>query len=367
MSVMECLRARAVLQDCADQLSVIGNIIRPRAETQKSGSIESDFRVESLKSQKHFQVQASLHALETLNKVQKDRQFVSDVIHVLMAELQEKNTFNSLFFAIDEERKRKARLLETIKREEEGRLRIKALQKELLDIRKQKLEECERLEELVALLKEQVQELRVRTSREGTFVRSCADQLVFQGLQHSKHKENQLEEDVKVRVRLWISDDCTLWVWMLQRRIEEELDVHVEMESFLQHQNATNCYAKQSVISSDEAVRSLKETLKSWMRRFEKDLEEKDQEITALQNKRNSSQMRMQELSRKCREMEEVVIEDRMEKERLRAQLEKDEKERKAATKLQAWWRGMIVRKGLGSPKKPPKKKDGKKGKKKRK
>ncbi|TRY83416.1 hypothetical protein DNTS_020284 [Danionella cerebrum] len=350
MSVMECLRARAVLQDCADQLSVIGNIIRPRAETQKSGSIESDFRVESLKSQKHFQVQASLHALETLNKVQKDRQFVSDVIHVLMAELQEKNTFNSLFFAIDEERKRKARLLETIKREEEGRLRIKALQKELLDIRKQKLEECERLEELVALLKEQVQELRVRTSREGTFVRSCADQLVFQGLQHSKHKENQLEEDVKVRVRLWISDDCTLWVWMLQRRIEEELDVHVEMESFLQHQNA-----------------SLKETLKSWMRRFEKDLEEKDQEITALQNKRNSSQMRMQELSRKCREMEEVVIEDRMEKERLRAQLEKDEKERKAATKLQAWWRGMIVRKGLGSPKKPPKKKDGKKGKKKRK
>lgn len=35
-----------------------------------------------------------------------------------------------------------------------------------------------------------------------------------------------------------------------------------------------------------------------------------------------------------CRDMQEVIIEDRMEKERLRAQLEKEQKERDAATKV---------------------------------
>lgn len=44
------------------------------------------------------------------------RQFVSDVIHGLMVDLQEKNPFQSLFSAVEEQRKKKAQLLDIINR-----------------------------------------------------------------------------------------------------------------------------------------------------------------------------------------------------------------------------------------------------------
>lgn len=44
------------------------------------------------------------------------RQFVSDVINGLMVDLQEKNTFQSLFSAVEEQRKKKAQLLDIINR-----------------------------------------------------------------------------------------------------------------------------------------------------------------------------------------------------------------------------------------------------------
>ncbi|XP_073784878.1 dynein regulatory complex protein 9 isoform X2 [Danio rerio] len=345
MTSVEELRACALLQDCADQLSVLGNIIRPGAETQRTelhlktaqlmaGSSLSNFSGE-LKSQKHFKIQQTLLASDNLAKVQKDRQFVSDVINALLEELQKKNNFQSLFSAVAEERKKKAELLDIINREEEGRRQIKKLQKQLLDIRKEKTEECERLEEEVAILKDQVQDMRVRTNQQGKFVKSCAEQLVYQESKHNSYKENELEDEVK----------------MLQEKIEEEKNVHFETEAFLKQQHA-----------------NLKQKLQYWIHRYEKDMEEKEQEITALQNKRNSSQTRIQDLSKKCKDMENVVIEDRIEKEHLRAQMEKEQREKNAATKIQAWWRGTLVRKGPRSKKADKsKKKDGKKGKKKRK
>ncbi|XP_016326515.1 dynein regulatory complex protein 9 isoform X1 [Sinocyclocheilus anshuiensis] len=341
------LRACAVLQDCADQLAVLGNIMHPGKDTQQrtklhlktarlmAGSSFSDFTGELHQSQKQFSIQERLFTPDNLAKVQKDRQFVSDVINGLVVDLQEKNSSQSLFSAVEEQRKKKAQLLDIINREEEGRLRIKALQKELLDVRKQKTEECVRLEELVAYLRDQVQDIRVLSNRQGKFVNSCAEQLVCQGLRVNSHKEKELEDEVG----------------MLQERTEEEKNVHMELETFLKRQHA-----------------NLQEKLQFWIQRYEKDMEKKEQEITALQNKRNVSQARIQELSKKCRDMQEVIIEDRTEKECLRAQLEKEQKERDAATKIQAWWRGTLVRKGIGSPKKDKSKsKGGKKGKKKKK
>ncbi|ROJ25274.1 IQ domain-containing protein G [Anabarilius grahami] len=158
-----------------------------------------------------------------------------------------------------------------------------------------------RLEESAAYLREQVQNMRVRTNRQEQFVKSCAEQLVCQGLKLSSHKENELEDEVG----------------MLQKRIEEEKNVHMETEIFLKRQHT-----------------NLKEKLQFWIQRYEKDTEEKEQEISALKNKRNNSHARIQELSKKCRDMQEVIIEDRMEKEHLRAQLEKEQKERGAATKV---------------------------------
>lgn len=58
----------------------------------------------------------------------------------------------------------------------------------------------QRLEELVAYLRDQVQDIRVRSNRQGKFVNSCAEQLVCQGLKVNSQKEKELEDEVGVCV-----------------------------------------------------------------------------------------------------------------------------------------------------------------------
>ncbi|XP_066540761.1 dynein regulatory complex protein 9 [Hoplias malabaricus] len=351
LSDVKILRVSAVLQACADQLAVLGNII-PNTSTGKT-VMEDDVGLvmESQRAAEHHpkahEAMQELHIShrelnrtlvesplfhENMAKVQRDRQFVAEVIKDILAELQEKGTFHSLLKAAEEEKKRRAHLQEIIAREEEGRLRTKALQKQLVDIRKEKTVELQSREELTAHLKDQLQEIKVKTSLEKKYVKSSTDLLVYQGEKLNTQKEKELEEEIR----------------LLQEQLEEEKRVHTEMKSFLkEHQTR------------------LGEKLEYWMERYEKDMEDKQQELNTLNiNKANNVTM-LQNLARKYRACEQVIIEDRLEKENLCKQLAKEQMERDAATKIQSWWRGTLVRKCLGPYKKgkKAKSKGSKKGK----
>lgn len=54
--------------------------------------------------------------------------------------------------------------------------------------------------ELIAHLKVQVQDMRVRTGQQGKFVKSCTEQLVYEGQKTNSHKEKELEDVVRVCV-----------------------------------------------------------------------------------------------------------------------------------------------------------------------
>ncbi|XP_041733171.1 dynein regulatory complex protein 9 [Coregonus clupeaformis] len=369
LSGVELLRLCTVLQDCADQLSVLGHIMpdtyrgRPEANMVVSADIgqvlEQQKRAEqNLKAARQFEREAGglsdatreLHrsqkelnrtleenplSPDNLAKVQRDRQFVAHVITDVLAELQERGTFHSLVLAVEEEKRRKANLLDIIIREEEGRRRTKALQRQLLDIHKEKSLELQRREEMTAHLKDQLQEMKAKTGLERKYVKSSAELLVYQGQKTNIHAEKQLEDEIR----------------LLQERLEEERRVHMEMETFLkEHQT------------------SLGEKLEVWMERYERDMEDKQQELNSLRNNKANNLSQLQELAKKYRDSEQVVIEDRLEKEARRRQLEMEHMERDAATKIQSWWRGTLVRRGLGPFKKgkKPKSKEGKKGKKKK-
>ncbi|XP_064794137.1 dynein regulatory complex protein 9 isoform X3 [Oncorhynchus masou masou] len=323
LSGVELLRLCTVLQDCAAQLSVLGHIMpdtyrgRPEADKFVSADIgqvleQQKGAEQNLKAARQFERESGrlsdatreLHrsqkelnrtleenplSPDNLAKVQRDRQFVAHVIADVLAELQERGTFHSLLFAVGEEKRRKANLLDIIIREEGGRRRTKALQRQLLDIRKEKTLELQRREEMTAHLKDQLQEMKAKTGLERKYVKSSAELLVYQGQKINTHSEKQLEDEIRLQ----------------QERLEEERRVHMEMETFLkEHQT--------------------------------------------------------------YRDSEQVVIEDRIEKEAIRRKLEKEHMERDAATKIQSWWRGTLVRRGLGPYKKGKKPKEGKKGKKKK-
>ncbi|XP_038843162.1 dynein regulatory complex protein 9-like [Salvelinus namaycush] len=390
LSGVELLRVCTVLQDCEAQLSVLGHIMpdtyrgRPEADKVLSdypqltlyAELMSIARIhmflwkfvsadigqvleqqkgaeQNLKAARQFERESGrlsdatreLHrsqkelnrtleedplSPDNLAKVQRDSQFVGHVIADVLAELQEKGTFHSLLFAVEEEKRRKANLLDIIIREEGSRRRTKALQRQLLDIRKEKTLELQRREEMTAHLKDQLHGRKAKTGLERKYVKSSAELLVYQGQKINTHSEKQLEEEIR----------------LLQERLEEERRVHMEMETFLKkHQT------------------SLDEKLEVWMERYERDMEDKQQELNSLRNKKANNLSQLQELAKKYRDIEQVVIEDRIEKEALRRKLEKEHMERDAATKIQSWWRGTLVRRGLGPYKKgkKPKSKEGKK------
>ncbi|KAL7870905.1 hypothetical protein SRHO_G00084020 [Serrasalmus rhombeus] len=361
----DLLRVSTVLQACADQLAVLGHIMpdtyRSRPEAEMRVEVDIGVVMEQQKAAEHHLKAArgqaetadlseavqELHrsqrelnrtleesplSQDNLAKLQRDRQFVAQVIMDVLAELQEKGTFHSLLQAAEEEKKRKARLQDIIIREEEGRLRTKALQRQLVDIQKEKTQELQRREEWTAHLKDQLQELKERTSLKKKYVKSSAELLVYEGQKLYTQKENEMEDEIR----------------LLKEKLDEETRVHMEMVSFLKD-NQT----------------SLGEKLEYWMERYEKDTEDKQQELNTLKINKTNNLAQLQDLAKKYREREQVIIEDRLEKENLRKQLEKDLLERDAATKIQSWWRGSLVRKGLGAYKKSkkPKTKEGKKGK----
>ncbi|XP_035239947.1 dynein regulatory complex protein 9-like [Anguilla anguilla] len=351
-STVERLRVISVLQDCEDQLAVLGHI-RPKTcvghlemqeqrngvtqqiQTEEAGLAKSK---KEMRSQRESDVISENKELspEPLAQVEYDRNFVAQVITNLLKELRETGTFHSLLSTIEEEKKRKARIRDFILSEEEGRRRTKVLQRQLLDIRKEKVLELQRRDEMIAHLKDQLQETKAKTDLEMKYVAKSSELQVYQEQKLNSMKEKELEAEIK----------------RLHEMLEEERLSHIELERFLK-----------------EDQLALEEKLEMWMERYEKDMEDKQHELNTLKNNRASNLARLQELAKKYRESEQVVIADRVEKENLRREREKEEMEWAFAIKLQSWWRGTMVRQGLGPFKKgkKPKAKEGKKGKKKKK
>ncbi|XP_063772639.1 dynein regulatory complex protein 9 isoform X5 [Pseudophryne corroboree] len=317
-SMMDVLRVCTVLEDSLDQLSILGFIMPVsyrgrgdivgneigkilKTQRQLQGTFEEligsradvqlapppmSHKLLHLKDQMHETseklkmsnvqflkaVKQSPLTSDNLKKVQADRQFAADIIADMLIELETSGSFLSLQRAVAMEKEKKANFYDTIAREQEGRKKIKALQKQLQDVRLEKKVEMQKIKE----------------------------------------------------------------------KTDEEIRVHVEIENFLrQHQQ------------------ELEEKLEYWMEKYDKDTEEKQAELNALKTAKVNDLTLLQDLAKQYTEYEKVIIEDRLEKEKAQQQKKQKKLELASAIKIQAWWRGMMVRKGLG----PYKKSKSKKGK----
>ncbi|KAM4627681.1 dynein regulatory complex protein 9 [Polymixia lowei] len=413
---VELLRLCAVLEDSADQLTVLGHLLPhtckglPAADMMLSGGrqrgAELSLRTahqsqgEGLGSWSHREMQRALDqnhlSPSNLAKVHRDRQFAWQVISSVLLELREKQTFVSLLEAVEEEKRRKAELLHVVIREQEGRRKSTTLQRQLVDIRRETSLEVQRREELTAHLKDQVQEMMVKTSLKRQYITNSTDLQLYQTNKLNNQAEKSLDQQIK----------------MLHARLEEERRVHQKTDSFLKEQLTMESCVQSPIQpgggyrGSEEVVWSglreevvwsagseevvwcglrgqrrgcglvwvfrggvsvvvcpqlLGERLEVLMEGYEHAVEGKQQELCSLRSTKAHNLGLLQDLARKYRESEQVVMDDRMEKENLRRQLEREQIERNAVTKVQAWWRGCLVRRGLGPFKKGKKAKEGKK------
>ncbi|XP_050015716.1 dynein regulatory complex protein 9 isoform X3 [Alexandromys fortis] len=325
--LLDVLRVSAILEDIVDQLSILGYIIpvqyeRKQSVNQKTShektSMASSIRKASpLVTKEKSMVQETKHrgqdsifkiptrqtimTLEILKKIQNDRQYFSDVIANAMKEMQESGSFQSLLEALGKERDSKMNFHEVITREEKGRRKIKSLQKQLIDVKKERQMQVQNGNEYIAHLKDQLQEMKAKTNMENLYMKRNAELQITQTQKKCNRAEELLLEEIE----------------KLRMKTEEENRVHMEIEMFLKKEQ-----------------QKLEEKLEFWMEKFDKDTEAKQNELNALKAAKAADLSHLQELAKTIREYDQVIIEDRVEKEKTRRKLEQDDLELKSILKV---------------------------------
>ncbi|KAK3744771.1 hypothetical protein QZH41_013308, partial [Actinostola sp. cb2023] len=344
LSNLDAIHISAVLEDCGDQLAILGHIMPSSLEGRSDasqivdeelgeilqGQKDLELRYESLLSQREeikgqqnnnqskvlesdARVTSAARSLrdgtqalnmsfkqnpltcDNLMKIQDDRKFLQDVIEETLAEVINRNTFDSLVNAVTMEKEKKAALQQTILKEEESRKLVKSLQKQLIEVNKEKENEiqvCYYEWEMRVYKKWEITRRKPRLV-EGKYIK----------------------KDAEVPIADHITDFTVTFTSTLKYKIDEEARVNTEIEAYLKQHHQYSEYEK-------------------------------------------------------------VVIEDRVEKEKARRQAEQEAEELRATVKvrsfgiffchhmkIQSWWRGVMVRRQLG-PYSKKKKKKGKKGKK---
>ncbi|NWH59089.1 DRC9 protein, partial [Geococcyx californianus] len=363
LTYLEALEFSAVLEECVDQLSVLGYImpgsckdktvfshigsqeIKEIPETQRkvdindqelmsarrgsreniaSTSLKSTEhkqqrgKTEGLKSTHHLSSRATEHSApfaKKFRKIQADRQYASDVITATMKELQESGTFNSLTEANEREKAETSKIHDALIREEEGKKKIKALQKQLQNVKKETERELKNRDDMIAYLRHKLEVMKIETDMERRYMKKITDLQVCETQKKCHNAESGLEKEIQ----------------KLKSEIEDENRVHMETEKFLRKQ-----------------YKIAEEKLKHWINKYKNDMDAKEKELDALKAARANNLEIMQRVAKECLTFEETIIGDRTEKETERRKIEQEALELKSILKLQAWWRGTMVRRNLG-------------------
>lgn len=120
-------------------------------------------------------------APDNLQKVQEDRTYLEDILHETLDEICSDHSFDKLIEAVNAEKKKKTRLMNIILKEEESRKRIKMLQKRIVEVKKERELEISERDQMIAHLKDQLQEMKAKTHMEGKYIRKCAEVQVAEG------------------------------------------------------------------------------------------------------------------------------------------------------------------------------------------
>uniref|UniRef100_G1N7P9 Dynein regulatory complex protein 9 n=1 Tax=Meleagris gallopavo TaxID=9103 RepID=G1N7P9_MELGA len=360
---LEALLLSAVLENCADQLTILGYIMpfshegktdtshinsqkmkeitdtqnvlnlkyqelssarQGRGETVTSKSLKGAEHKQQLgncedpKRAHHLSTRAmkrSALSADNLRKIQADRQYASDVITATMKKMEESGTFDSLIEANGREKAKKSNLNDILIREEEGKKEIKSLQKQLQDVKKETEIELQNRDKVILCLKNELQQMEAKADMEHRYMKKRTDLQVHQVQKKCSNAENRLNKEIED----------------LKRKTDEEIRVHMEIENFLRH------YYKK-----------VEEKLEYWVDKHENDTDAKDKELNALKESKAKNLEMLQRFASECWTFEEAIIADRAQREAERRKRERDALELKSILKLQAWWRGTMVRRNLG-------------------
>ncbi|KAM4735285.1 dynein regulatory complex protein 9-like [Anableps anableps] len=300
LSKIQSLRTVAVLEDCAYQLDILGRSLSVQISRERGAAFSKE--------------------KNRLIKMKTDCQFFTQQISNLCLELEEKQTFDSVPQAVEEEEKEKE----------------KRKQREEKEFLKQRQEAVVRQQQEIKDKREQIHKMYLHLNE-------LKDE---RAKVQKKKKPNLVEMSQQILTETWKRNQLLGQLVVLKNMLEEEKRFHEQSVKFLQNQHE-----------------ECQQTLLKWKQETKQIQQDKQSKYDNLGCKRTLNIDKLMEMRRMLRKMEQVVLEDKKEQEKLRQQ----EEEAQAATKLQAWWKGCMVRKGLGPFRKADDSRKGKKKKKKKK
>ncbi|XP_054371842.1 dynein regulatory complex protein 9 isoform X2 [Molothrus ater] len=307
---LEALMFSAVLESCVDQLTILGYIM-PVPHTDKTDI--------NLETKEIIQKELGINFPELMSAKQESGQ---TVLENTEQEQQQGKTEDekSTQHSSKTPKKHITRALEKLKkiyadREEKGKKDIKALQKQLQEVKKRTGQDLQSRDTVIDRLQDKLQETTAKVDTESNYMKKNTDLQIQLTQKKCSSAENALEKEIQ----------------NLKSKIDEEIQLHTETENFLMQE-----YQK------------VKEKLEYWIEKYQKDTAAKDEELDDLRALKAENLETMQRFAKECLTFQTTIIIDRTDKETKKKQREREALELKSAVKVQAWWKGTMVRRFLG-------------------
>eukprot|EP01105_Mastigella_eilhardi_P023217 TRINITY_DN5816_c0_g1_i2.p1 TRINITY_DN5816_c0_g1~~TRINITY_DN5816_c0_g1_i2.p1 ORF type:complete len:439 (+),score=176.68 TRINITY_DN5816_c0_g1_i2:3-1319(+) len=248
----------------------------------------------------------------SLLNIETWREFLRQLFEQTIAELNDKCSFNTLNKCMSDERASASVLAELTQKEKDNTVRIVKLAAELQVANDERERDKTRQAEEIARLREQLTELKSRTSVDSKLMRKEA---AAKSESHQRTLKGKVNEDESQLLNL-------------NKRLELEDCVHEQISTYL-----------------EEKHKKLQQDVNDWMNRYDQDTEEKIRQIDSLKQQKQQNLMKLYDLRERLKEYREIVTREKTALARREEQKKYEEKLLAASIKLQALWRGYKARK----------------------
>lgn len=250
-------------------------------------------------------------------KIQTERMQLQTLLSTCVVELED-CVHETLNKTVDEEEARERLVAQTIERERAATQAVKQLKVQLKEEKTAHDENMSQQKKVLSVLKDQLKDLKTETSTEYKY----------------RDKEYSADSQCTRRVQSNRIQSLENEIQRLRDLIEIEKQVNQASRDFL-----------------DKKQNHLKSEHTNWGQRLDQDVKSKDSELEQLKTWHNRDVMKMKDLKEKVQQMladrELRLAEERRKMEAESNQVLENERRAQAATKIQALFRGFMVRREM--------------------
>uniref|UniRef100_A0A663MZR1 IQ motif containing G n=1 Tax=Athene cunicularia TaxID=194338 RepID=A0A663MZR1_ATHCN len=259
---LEALLFAAVLENCVDQLSILGYImpVSYEGKTDISHVCASILPLERNLSwfSSCLGFMSSTPMKYSCILFLPGRQYARDVITVTMKKVQESGKFNSLTEANEREKAKKSKFHDFL---------IRSVLHSVLSCLT-----AQSRNNMIAYLRDELQEMRTKMNMESRYMKKSTDLQIHQTQKKCSNAENVLDKEIQ----------------KLRTRTDEEIRVHTEIENFLRQHH------------------KVEEKLEYWADKYENDMDAKTEELDALKAAKANNLEMLQRLAEEVRRQQHL-------------------------------------------------------------